>query len=190
MDSLLLADDYTDATGVPISDMALVMASGVVRAYCGWELSQETDVATTVDSDGGPFVFVPTLHLTAVSAVLLNGTDHTGAAWPTLAATDWDWRTNGQVTWLKDRCGWPYGGQRVTVTYSSGYADADMPDGIKAVVATVAERIAQSSAIQSQLENVGGIQTNRTYSQAVTAGAGLTPIEQSVLDRYRIGVTA
>lgn len=188
--TLLSGADYTAATGATISDMALVMASGVVRAYCGWSLSEETGVTVTLDSDGGYAVFLPSLYVTGVSAVVLNGTDPGGNPWPTLVATDWDWRVNGQVSWLKDGCGWPYGGQRVTVTYSGGYAPTDMPDGVKAVVATLAERLAQTSAIQSRLENVGGIQTNTTYSQAVTAGAGLTSVEQSVLDRYRIGVLA
>lgn len=182
---LLNGADYTDATGSTVSDTALAMASGLVRDYCGWSISEETDTLT-LDSDGGIYLFLPSLLVTTVTSVILNGVDAAGQPMPTLLATDWDWRTNGQLTWLKDDCGWPSGGQRVTVAYTHGYTV--VPDGVQAAVVSAAERIAVSSAYQQQLENVGGIQTNHTFSAATTAGVGLTDIEKASLSRYQIRV--
>lgn len=188
MDPLLSAAAFTAATGSTVTAGVLAMASGVVRSYCGWAISQESNVSVTLDCDGGFFVFLPSLYVTAVASVVINGTDDSGAAYPTPLATDWDWRTDGRLTWLRDVYGWPSGGQRLTVTYSGGYAT--IPDEVQAVTMSVAERLSQSSVIQSQLANVGGIQTNTTYAQAVTAGTGLTDAEKAVLSRHRLLVAA
>jgi hypothetical protein len=188
MTALLSGADYTTATGATVPDLVLAMASGVVRSYCGWSISQENDVSVTLDSDGGFFLFLPSLLVTDVASVTLEGTDDAGEPFPVLTDAQWDWRTNGRLTWLKDRCGWPLGGQRVTVVYSGGYAP--VPPEVQGVVMALSERIAVSGVFQSRLENVGGIQTNSTYSQAVTGGIGLLPLEEAVLDRYRIGVAS
>lgn len=189
MDPLLSPFDYQDATGATVTMGVLSMASGIVRAYCGWPISAEVGVTATLDSDGGFFAFLPSVYVTAVTSVVLNGTDQSGAPYPALVyLTDYDWRTNGRLTWLSDTYGWPVGGQILTVTYSSGYVT--VPDEVQSVVMSVAERLAQSAAIQSQLVNVGGIQTNTTYAQAVTAGTGLSDAEKSVLSRHRLFLAA
>lgn len=171
--------------GVTVSDTISTAALGVVEAYCGWSPLLVTDAVVTLDSDGGSVIALPCLNVTAVSAVVLNGTDRWGQPFPTLTeGTDWDWRTNGILT--SYGCdGWPFGGQRVTVTYSGGY-DL-LPDGMLAVIASIAERMDLGNTIQSHLENVGGIQQNITYAQSATAGTGLTAVECAVLDRWRIG---
>lgn len=176
--------------GVTVTDAQATAALGLVEAYCGWPLQTNT-YTTTLDGDGGPVLVLPSLNVTAVSALTLIGNDSWGNPWPTVTVgVDWDWRTNGVLTALPGGAltctGWPNTGQSVHVTYTGGY-DA-LPDGVLAVLASVAERVAVQSTIQSDLENVGGIQQNTTYSQSATAGAGLTPIECAVLSRWRIGV--
>lgn len=185
MAPLLSGTDFTTLTSQTVPDLTLQLASGVVQAYCGWNIAQET-VTANVDSDGSSVLLLPSLYLTAVTTLTLNGTAPDGSAWPTLAeGTDWDWQQNGVLTWLRDACGWPAGGQRVNVTYTSGYAT--VPDGVQMIVASVAQRLAAGSVIQSHLQNIGGISQNVTYGQSVTAGAGVTAYEAAVLDRYRIG---
>lgn len=172
--------------GLTVSDAVTQAALGVVEAYCGWSLESVSSVEVTLDSDGGSVIALPCLNVTAVSSVVLNGVDPWGNPWPTMVeGTDWDWRQNGILTRLS-QCGWPAGGQRVTVTYSGGY-DV-LPQGVLAVMASLAERIDLGVTVQSHLENVGGIQQNTTYAQSATAGTGLTAIECAVLDRWRIGV--
>lgn len=171
--------------GVTVSDAVTQAALGVVEAYCGWSLEAVTDAVVTLDSDGGSVIALPCLNVTAVTSVVLNGVDPFGNPWPTLTeGTDWDWRQNGILT--RYGCGWPFGGQKVTVTYSGGFTE--LPQGVLAAMASIAERIDLGSTIQSHLENVGGIQQNITYAQSATAGNGLTAVEAAVLDRWRIGV--
>lgn len=183
MSALLSGADYTAATGAVVDDMVLEIASGLVLDFCGWSIISES-LTVTLDSDGGSFIFLPSLLVTAVSSVVLNGVDDAGDPLPTLLGTDWDWRANGQLEWLMDLCGWPYGGQRVTVSYTGGYAV--VPAGVQGVVVSVAERVAVSSAYQQEQANVGGIQTNHTYSAATTSGSGLTAFEKAALGRYCI----
>lgn len=182
MADLLSTDDYSQIMrGETTTAIALSLASGLVRAYCGWELSQETDVTVDLDSDGGRVLLLPSLCVTKVSALTLAGAS--------LSPSDWEWRRNGSLLWAPQgrfggRGGWPRGSRLVSVTYDSGYET--IPDALRAVVASVAQRVGVDGTVTQHLENTGGIQTNTTFSTAATQGAGLTLVEKAALDRYRI----
>lgn len=190
MADLLTAADYTQIMrGDTTTETALALASGIVRDYCKWELSQEIAATVDLDSDGGAVLVLPSLYVTNVSSLTLNGTQPDGSSFPSLTSVDWEWRSNGLLLWTPQGryglpCGWPIGARRVSVTYDSGYVA--IPDAIRAVVASLAQRIGFDSTLAQLLENTGGIQTNQTFSQAVQQGVGLTAIEQAALDRYRI----
>lgn len=174
--------------------LVLAAASGIVRAYCGWEITSVVDQTVVLDSNGSQLLMVPSLQLTDVSAVVVKGVDWYGL--PLLQPTSWTWSTAGMV-----QCAWPRSGGfdgrpnganavppglgRVAVTYSGGYQD--VPPELQAVTCSVAERITAPSEVAQRLENVGGIQINETYSRA-TDGNGLTAMETAVLARYRLPV--
>lgn len=192
---LLDPTTYQAVTGETISATALSLASGLVRSFCGWSISQET-ATVTLDSDGGIVLVLPSLQVNSVTSVVLNGIDPSGDPMPTVTAgVDYDWRVNGTLIWISPMTpwpgvsyGWPFGGQRVTVAYDSGYTT--VPDEVQAVVMSVAERIGVSSAYQQQLDNIGGISQNRTLSATAGGGSGLTAIEQQSLGQYRIRAVA
>lgn len=181
------ASDLPLPLGVSVSDPQVVAALGVVETFCGWSLQTSTQTVT-LDSDGGAVLVLPSLLVTDVASVVLNGVDQWGNPFvPPVLGSNWDWRENGVLTWLSAYgwpSGWPVGGRRVSVTYTDGFDS--LPDGVLAVVSSVAQRASVPSQVQAHTENVGGIQTSTTYAQSVTAGAGLTAIEQAVLNRWRI----
>ncbi|WP_028924199.1 hypothetical protein [Pseudonocardia acaciae] len=144
---------------------ALDAASGVVRDYCGWAITAQTDVESVVDSDGARVVVLPSLHVTAVRAV----TDAvTGAP-----ITGYRWSTNGTLVRTDGR--WPAGPRAVRVRYDSGYAEP--PAALGPVVCSMASRFATPTGVASV--TVG--------AQTVTyTGDGLSRLEEVVLNRYRI----
>ncbi len=203
MDPLLSSGEFVSITGREgIDYLVLAAASGIVRAYCGWEITSVVDQTVVLDSNGSQLLMVPSLQLTDVSAVVVKGVDWYGL--PLLQPASWTWSTAGMV-----QCTWPrWGGfgmygthgfdgrpatanavppglGRVAVTYSGGYQD--VPPELQAVTCSVAERITAPSEVAQRLENVGGIQTSETYSRA-TDGNGLTAMEVAVLARYRLPV--
>jgi len=184
---LLTTVEYEALTGKTVDVLALQGASGIVRAYCKWAISSFTVDVRDVDSDGGRLVVLPCLHVTDVSSVVLNGTDYWGNDLVQPVARDWQWFSDGRLEWLSSwpYSGWVSGARRLTVTYSGGYEFT--PDEILMVVCSVAERIAAPSAIHQKLSNVGGIQTNSTYSPN-TDSNGLTDLEKNVLDAHRIAI--
>lgn len=182
---MLLAADLPLPSTVTVTDAQARAALGVVEAYCGWPL-QQGSFSVALDSDGSHIIALPSLYVTSVSSLSLRGLDRFGQPFPALVEdVDWEWSTNGVLTCLRGD-GWPAGSRRVLVTYVGGYDE--LPAGVISVVASVAERLALDGAIQQRLENVGGIQTNTTYAQSVTAGGGLSSVECAVLDRWRIAV--
>lgn len=73
------------------ADQALDAASDSIRAACGWSITTETVQDTLWDCRPGGSVFLPTLHLTAVSLTSQSGRVFTNNV-------DFRWRQSGQVT--------------------------------------------------------------------------------------------
>lgn len=172
-----LADTATlrRLTGAPWSDEhaardALLAASGQVRSYCGWSISAEDHATAVVDSDGGRVVTIPCLHVTDVHEVYVRGTLDE-------PVTDFEWSTSG-VLYRAGR--WACGLRGVRVVYSGGYDET--PPELVAVVCGLAGRV--SGAVP------GGVASWSVGAQTVTfntdAAPGLSTVELSVLDRYRI----
>jgi hypothetical protein len=184
MAELLSVDQYAELTGKTISSLALEGASGIVRDFCGWQISSFTDAVEQLDSDGGAVLFLPCLQVSDVSSVTVNGVDRYGTAYLPPASSDWDWYADGRLVW-QGFCPqtWYPGPRRYTVTYSGGFAD--VPPAVQMVVLSVTERISAPSAIHQKLSNVGGIQSNTTYS-VNTDSNSLTDLEKAVLSPYRI----
>jgi hypothetical protein len=152
----------------PVNAQTLLdVASGVVRTYCGWSISEEDVVDGVYDADGSRLLLLPTLYLTAVHEVLIDG----------VAVTDFSWSQMGALS----RDGrWPAGFRRVMATWGHGYTDT--PAEIKAIVFGLAQR---GTTVRPGLRTrtVGAV----TYQYADGAsGSALDEAEKSVLDRYRL----
>lgn len=96
------------------ADLALAAASAEIRAECGWSITQET-VTAEAHPGGGPVIFLPTLWLTAVSAVVENGVTLTAADF-TFTRSGALWRARSSVRGGR----WYDTGVPVLVTYTHG----------------------------------------------------------------------
>lgn len=159
--------DYVEGVVPANAATLLEVASGTIRTYCGWSISEETVTGGVYDSDGSRLLLLPTLHLTAVAEVLVDG----------VAVTDYSWSEMGA---LKRECRWPCGFRRVTVSYTHGYATA--PAEVQAIAFGLAKR---GATIRPGLKTrtVGAV-TNQ-YTDGVS-GTSLDAYETAVLDRYRV----
>lgn len=158
-------DDYLQRA-VPPAPAALAVqgASGAVRGYCRWGISQELAVTLRVTADGGRALCLPTLHLTAVDAVSVDGV--------ALAAGSYRWVGRGQL--YRD-APWPRW-STVEVVCDHGYAE--VPDVVRLVALGVAARYA-SNPENLRIASVGSVQ--RTF-----AALGLTNLESGLLDEFRL----
>lgn len=166
------------------------LAQAAMVAYCGWDPTVVvTDETVYLDGDGTTLLQLPSLYVTAVSAVTL--TDGLGNTYTatidqpgTTGGNDVGWTDNGLLSWHPWTCSpyavWPIGEQNIAVTYSSGYPAP--PDELLAVLASLTARVPQlqSGAVSKRLGSAA-----ISYAQGVAAG-GLLMVEQMVLDRYRI----
>lgn len=143
-------------------------ASASVRAYCGWAITTEDHVEVVVDTDGGPVLTVPSLHLTAVHEVEVDGA-------LLVEDVDYTWSAMGA---LYRRSGWPRRFRGARVVYSGGYESP--PAELSSVVAGLAGRLSAPAGVASW--SVG----SQTVTFNSEAGPTLSTVEEAVLDRYRI----
>ncbi|WP_018350951.1 hypothetical protein [Longispora albida] len=160
--------DYTTAP-VPANAAALLLvASTEVRGYCGWNISAEPDASAVLDGDGSMILLLPTLLLTAVHTVKVDG----------IPVTDYEWSAAGV---LRRRAGWPDQFRAVEVTFGHGYDP--VPDDVAAMVVSVAARHAATPAAYRQ-EAIGAY--SYTTAASTPGTPALEPVERLVLDRYRL----
>jgi hypothetical protein len=126
-------------TGVALQ--ALELASGDIRAVCGWSISRETVTEPLAAWSFGK-VFLPTLHLVSVTI--------TADATTLTVNTDYTFTANGTITPLRNR----YVATLAEITYTHGYEP--VPSAIKSVVLERAARI-YSNPQQLVSATVGGV---------------------------------
>jgi hypothetical protein len=151
--------------------LALAGASGMVRDYLGWSVSAES-TTFTLDGTGTPLLAVPTLRLTDVTEVRLDGV--------ALAAGTWTWSARGHVR--RTAGVWPDTFRCVELDCSHGYDP--VPDAVKLIVLSVATRAMTNPTEPGLiLKTVGAI--SRRWNRAADDVA-LTALETAVIDRYRL----
>lgn len=158
-------DSYQSGAPQTVIDQA----TALVRAYCGWHVSPVVTETITVGSDGGRVLMLPSLHVTDITSVTVDG----------VAQTDYSWSEAGYVT----GCYWPTGPRSVAVSLTHGFADA--PD-VASIILAVASR---AQASPDGVVRVQAGQVSRTFSQTafnVAGGVSLVAHEKAVLDLYRI----
>ena len=163
-------------------------------AYCGWDPTEVvTDAVVTLDGNGTALAFLPSLHVTDVSAISIDLSDGSPYAAQIGEGLDVAWSENGTLRWLGSSLsglgGFTEGTGNVSVTYSGGYAE--VPPDLAAVLASLSKRMPTidgavskrigSAAITYASQNA----TGHFGSQSIAEG-GLLLVEQMVFDRYRI----
>lgn len=147
------------------------LASGAVRAYCGWNLSLATETLQVAGS-GTIVLTLPTLNLITVTAIVVDGTD---LALDPLTVS---WTRRGQLLRM---AGWPHMAT-VDVTCEHGYAE--IPDVVKLVTLELAGR-ALNNPEGLRRVTVGAV-TREWGGSAAAGGAALSELDQRLLDRYSI----
>lgn len=155
---------------------ALDMASGWVRAYCGWTISLQTGVTFVCDGTGTCLLDLPTMHLVDVHEVRLgidvlvnDPTDVEG----------YDWSRAGQL-WRD--AGWPERMRNVEVDCDHGYDP--VPQALVGAVCAVAGRhIVNPSNVRMQ--TVGTVIEQFHDPAQTIAGMSGTPATV-VLDMFRL----
>lgn len=181
---IAIADDSEPAA------RAISEASAAIQNYCKQRIELVEDDELTLDVEPARAkVFLPELPVTAVASVVENGV--------TLAAEDYVLGPFG----ILHRIGayWYPGIQKVTVTYSHGYAT--VPDDLKSVCVRAAARAYQAGLRAAALGGVTGIQAQSIgdysvqYGGETSSGDGmlgasaapiLLPSEKRILDEYRL----
>lgn len=161
----------------PETVRALARAYAAVRNYCGWHVSPSRAADVKIlDGPGGRLLSLPTLQLTALTAVLEDGV--------TLNVADLRWGANGLVRKKSGACWSRYYGS-IVVTMTHGYDIA--PDFNQAVLEAV-----DRATLKVGTGGSGGLKRYRVDDverewQAVSSTSEYSSgINESLLSSYRI----
>jgi hypothetical protein len=140
--TLVAPIDLADFPGAPFSDALVDAAASAVRGETGWHIAPAVTETVVVESVGGPHLFLPTLQLTAVTAVR-DVTDEDAAA---VAVTGWRSHKTPRFRAgvLFRPSGW-YGVYEVDITH--GYAAC--PDDLKPALAAVIKAAREGGRVSS-----------------------------------------
>lgn len=151
------------------AELALQLASGAVRAFCGWDLAEQTGTLTAAGS-GTIVLTLPTMHLTQVIEVRIGGVAMVDIGPLYLAATK-----RGQIIRY---AGWP---DMVDIEVDCVHGYDPIPDVIKLVTLEQAARAMNNP--QGLLQaTVGSV--SRTW--AGPNQQRLSPLDERLLERYQI----
>lgn len=149
--------------------LALAIASGIVRAYCGWRIDFARE---TFSADGNPtrLLVLPTMRLIDVVSVTVDGVE--------LAADiDFTWSAAGLV-WTGTA--WTGPARSVVVDVEHGYDP--VPDEVRGVVLAVAAR----NIVSPHGETRHSAGPFAVSFGATSAAIGLLDSEKQALDPYRL----
>lgn len=161
------------------------LAQAALVAYCGWDpTAQVTNASVVLSGNGSPSIFLPSLAVTAVSAVTITAADGSTYAAQIGAGLDVSWRENGELRWLPTAgqpwTYWPEGLDNIAVTYSGGYSP--IPADLTAALNSLSGRM---PTIQGGLTSAKIGTASVSYAAPLAAG-GFLLVEQMVFDRYRL----
>ena len=147
--------------------------TAAVRRWCGWHVSPSVDDVMVLDGEGGRSLTLPTLHVTEVKGLVVDGS--------TIDPVDFDWSESGQIML---RCGqFPDRYRSVRVTVRHGF---DSVSDVTQVVQQVAAN-AVSSALGATREQAGGVSiTWALTAPNVSGGVSLLARDLESLSAYRL----
>lgn len=160
-----------DLANPEAAELALALASGAVRAYCGWNLARET-TTFEVDGDDSQVLTLPTLHLHDLIEFKNNNVvvAHGDGRYPL-------WSRKGQLYRIQ---GWPRH-MSFQATVIHGYDP--LPDLVKLVTLDLAAR-SMSNPEGLVSATVGPV--SRTWASSGSDPTHLSTLHTRLLDRYSI----
>lgn len=159
------------------TDLWLKAAQASVRSYCGWHIAPNVDQTLILDAEGGRTLMLPSLHVTDLSSITVDGRDVTGEE---------DWSQNGMV---RLRSGlFPDRFRAVTVSMSSGYEVDEVPD-VVSIILKLANRAATGPGVVAS-QSVNGSSVSYLTAGGAPLSTPLLQIEKDALEPYRLKWTA
>lgn len=149
--------------------LILVRSLATARRYCGWHVSPALTQQVTIDGSGGPLIQLPTLRVTAITAVTEDGT--------AIDLDDLEWSQSGSVR-KRDGSLWTSRLGGVTVSMTHGFDDTIAAD-FESAVLSLADRSSQPGGLPT---SIGPF---RWADDKTTSGA-FTGTELAILEQYRL----
>jgi hypothetical protein len=151
----------------------LKAAQQSVRSYCGWHIAPNITQTLKLDSYGARTLLLPSMHVTDISSLMINGVE---------MKDDIDWSTAGTVK-LRKGC-FPDSPGAVTVTLKHGFDAAEVAD-VTSLMLKLAQRGSTGPGV------IGSQSTNGSSVTFITAGGAplsipLLQIEKDALQPYKL----
>lgn len=159
----------------PRSQPVLDAISQAIRKYCGWHIAPVQEDTLVIDGAESVVLSLPTLHVTEVDSVSIDGTE--------VDSADFEWSALGELK-LKDYpyC-WPEGYRNIEVTFTHGFSEYE---DVKQVVLQVAAG-ALASPMGATREQAGSVSISWALTGAGTSGGvSFLGRDYSILDKYKI----
>ncbi|MEV4902358.1 hypothetical protein AB0K08_13575 [Citricoccus sp. NPDC055426] len=160
---MVQATDLAGFRGAPFPQPVMDSAVGAIRDECGWHIAPSQEDTFTMRTGRVETILLPSLHITEVVAV----NDLTSSYAPVIPPDRVDILDHGA---LHLEGGWP---AKVSITIKHGYATC--PDSLKAIIAE------QSLGVAA-----GRIRQESLAGRSLSLEAGLDPMTDTVLSRYRL----
>ena len=162
-----------DLTKFQVGDASAILeqVGGAIRGYCDWHVAPSVAETLTIDGQGSRHIWLPSLHVTAVSGVKVHG-----------ESVEFDWSETGFLELLTGQT--PYRPRAIEVTFTHGHTA--VPPEVVEVLVSVANR-AISSPTGATREQAGAVSFNwATVAQGVSGGIALLAHEREILDVYKL----
>lgn len=150
----------------------LKQVTGAVRSYCGWHISPSVAESVTIYGNGSDKLFLPTLHVTSVASVSVDGDDP-------LSVDDFRWSPQGVLsgrTWPVDK--------PVVVSFTHGYDEASDVMGV--IAELVSARTSYPSGQTPAAVSLGSARVSFTGAGGAPIRAMASEPQMAVLDRYKV----
>lgn len=173
MDPLATVQDLETYLGREITDQGqaetlLTLASGAVRAYCGWEISLQTNVTMYAEGAGTSLMTLPTLCLLRVNEIRADGQIVDPATTP------YKHSRKGQI--------WGYWVCTVQYEFDIDHGYDPVPDVIKLVTMDLTSKhLGNPDGLKSATTG----QVTRVWGES-TAGTPFSPLHAALLDRFSL----
>lgn len=151
---------------------ARTQAEAEVRAYCGWHISPERTEDLTVDGSHATVQMLPTLWLTALNSLTVDGTP--------VDVDSVEWSRAG---FLRRDAAWASRLRGISANVTHGYAQ--WPADIEAVLGRMVARAVELSDASQLLAQVGQVRYAVGVEGLREVGL-LSEVDRLVLDRYRL----
>lgn len=152
----------------------LKAAARAIRRECGWHVCPPWTHTLRLDGHGGNTLVLPSMHVTAIASVMVDGTERAG---------DVDWSAHGTLVLrhgtFPDRPG------TIQVTLTDGWEADEVPD-VQALLLNLARRAANQQPVPVQSQSVNGSSLTFMTNGGAPAGLTLFANEKATLDPYRL----